>query len=172
MSSQEQTRFIAPPLKSNHSVSLNWIPPVLWIAMIAFGGSDSFSSGHTFIWLNHLLGVFRLNVVTLETLNAVLRKVGHFSVYAVLSFLLFRAWRATLQSHSPTGTAKPAWSGRACALAIAGSALVAALDEFHQSFSPDRTPAGRDVALDTFGAVFVQLLLMVLLIHRRRRLAG
>jgi hypothetical protein len=28
------------------------------------------------------------------------------------------------------------------------------------------------VALDTFGAVFVQLLLMVLLIHRRRRLAG
>jgi len=53
-------------------------------------------------------------------------------------------------------------------LAIVCSALVASLDEFHQSFTPSRGPAVRDVVLDTFGALFAQMLLIVLLIRRMR----
>jgi VanZ family protein len=37
-------------------------------------------------------------------------------------------------------------------LAIILSALYAASDEFHQSFTPGRTPSVSDVGIDTFGA--------------------
>jgi VanZ family protein len=106
-------------------------------------------------------------------LNHTLRKIGHFSVYAVLSILLFRAWRETLIVRSRFRSAlQSAWSARACVLAIVGSALVASLDEFHQSFTPSRGPAMRDVVLDTFGAVFAQALLVVILVRRTKPAAS
>jgi len=63
---------------------------------------------------------------------------------------------------------RQAWSARACVLAIAGCAVVASLDEFHQSFSSSRGPAVHDVVLDTLGALFAQMLLLVVLFRRRR----
>lgn len=150
--------------RSNRAALVAWIPPLLWIAMIAFGGGQSLGASRTIVWLSKISRTLHLQLSwqALSTLNFVLRKTGHFSVYAVLSFLLFRAWRASL------GYARDVWSARASVVALACSVIVASLDEFHQSFSPGRTPAVHDVVLDTFGAIFAQMLLLVFLIHRRK----
>jgi VanZ family protein len=75
-----------------------------------------------------------------------LRKTGHVVGYGMLSLLLLRGWRATLgRVHTLLlRTALLSWLGTAC---------VAALDEWHQSFIPSRTGTVWDVALDTAAGV-------------------
>jgi VanZ family protein len=85
-----------------------------------------------------------------------IRKGGHVFGYGLLSILLFRAWRATLPG---LGNAK--WIFRWANLAVLGTALVASLDEWHQSFNPLRTGTPRDVLLDTCAAVAAQILLFI-----------
>jgi VanZ family protein len=154
------------PAKPSRGLVWWWGPPLLWMLMIALGSSETFSSEHTGATLSLLLRLFHVHVSNLELTNAVLRKVGHFLTYGTLSLLLFRAWRGTLTR----GLARAkAWSGRWSALAVAATTLVAALDEFHQSFLPSRTSSPYDVLLDTAGAIFMQLMLMLLLIGQRER---
>ena len=66
------------------------------------------------------------------------------SEYAVLAVLWWRAKRQPMQA------ASPAWSWRAAGLALFVSALWAATDEFHQSFTATRTASAWDVLLDSF----------------------
>ena len=78
-----------------------------------------------------------------------LRKSGHVLGYGMLSLLLLRGWRATFQQLH-------AWVWRAALLAWVGTALVASMDEWHQSFIPSRTGTPRDVLLDSAaGLVFL-----------------
>ena len=70
------------------------------------------------------------------------RKLGHIIGYGILCLLVFRGWRATLARTS-------SWNLRCMSLAWAGTALVACLDEWHQSFIPSRTGTIRDVILDS-----------------------
>ncbi|MDD1502000.1 VanZ family protein [Lysinibacillus sp. CNPSo 3705] len=61
-----------------------------------------------------------------------------------------------------------AWGKRrfAAGVAIAGTALIATLDEMRQSFTPERTMSGQDVMLDIAGAiVFVGIAVLVRKIH-------
>ena len=67
---------------------------------------------------------------------------------ALLSILLFRAWRETLPAMG-----NPRWTFRWAKIAVLGTALVASLDEWHQSFIPSRTGTVRDVLLDTCAAI-------------------
>lgn len=57
-------------------------------------------------------------------------------------------------------------------LALLGTAVVASLDEFHQSFLPNRTGIPSDVLLDCCGAVVLLLLFFFVRSLRPRRLAG
>jgi VanZ family protein len=145
-----------------------WIAPVLWMVMIAVGSTESFSAPHTIGWLARVLAFMHFNAAQLEFVNHVLRKIGHFSVYGVLSLLLFRACMSTLSARTPRRSLER-WSARAFALAIAGCVLVASLDEFHQSFVRFRGASVRDVILDSFGAVFAQMLLIVIFYGKRRK---
>lgn len=87
-----------------------------------------------------------------------LRKTGHVLGYGMLSLLLLRGWRATL------GDAH-AWMWRTALLAWVGTAFVASMDEWHQSFIPSRMGSPRDVVLDSAaGLVF----LLIAYIWRRR----
>src|SRR6202043_2067204 len=82
-----------------------------------------------------------------------IRKGGHVIGYAILSILLFRAWRASW------GTSDgPKWTVRWAGIAILGTLLVASLDERHQSFLPARTGKWQDVVLDTCAGVLAQVL--------------
>lgn len=65
-----------------------------------------------------------------------------------------------------------AWGKRrfAAGVAIAGTAFIAILDEFRQSFTPGRMMSGQDVILDTAGAiVFVGIVVLVKKIFKRQR---
>lgn len=64
------------------------------------------------------------------------------------------------------------WGKRrfAAGVAIAGTALIAMLDEMRQSFTPGRMMSGQDVMLDTAGAiVFVGIVVLMRKIFKRQR---
>lgn len=88
--------------------------------------------------------------------NFYIRKVGHFCGYFAMSWLLFRAWRATLPALDAGG-----WSGKSATIAFFMTALIASLDEWHQTYLPSRTGTIHDVILDSTGALTAQLLLFI-----------
>jgi VanZ family protein len=92
-----------------------------------------------------------------------IRKGGHVFGYGLLCILLFRAWRETLPIMMGAK-----WTLRWAILAVLGTALVASLDEWHQSFLPSRTGTPWDVLLDTCAGIAVQILLAIYYSWRRR----
>src|ERR1051326_5688621 len=119
-----------------------WVPALVWIVLNFIASSDLLSSGHTAVMLNFVLNLLHLHVQNIALLNHILRKVGHFTAYAILGGLFFRAWRASLPSwrrswRTDPRTGNPVavlrerlWTLRWSALAVASAALAAALDEF------------------------------------------
>ncbi len=91
-----------------------------------------------------------------EHMHFYIRKGGHVFGYGLLSILLFRAWRETLPS-----LRNARWTLRWSIIAILGTALVASLDEWHQSFIPSRTGTPRDVLLDTCAGIAAQILVFL-----------
>jgi VanZ family protein len=143
-----------------------WIAALLWIALIAIESTDTFSAEHTsrllYPILHFLMG---LDLARFEVWHYYIRKTGHFVGYFALSFFLFRAWRATLRL--PWA---PRWALRWAAIAFFMSAVVASLDEWHQSFLPSRTGAFSDVMLDSFAALTAQVLIFVFLTWKPQRM--
>jgi VanZ family protein len=141
-----------------------WIAAFLWLTVIALESSDLGSAEHTsrilYPLLHFLIG---LDPVRFAVWHHHIRKLGHFVGYFALSLLLFRAWKATLRL--PHGDA---WALRWGAIAFLMSALVAGLDEWHQTFLPSRTGALRDVFLDSSAALTAQVLIFLFLSLSRR----
>ena len=102
------------------------------MGLIAIESTDWLSAEHTsrilYPMLHFLIG---LDPAGFEVVHHYIRKCGHFVGYFTLSFFLFRAWRATLRL--PWA---PRWALRWAAIAFFMSALVASLDEWHQTFHP------------------------------------
>jgi len=143
----------------------NWVPALIWLGVIALESTDLFGAAHTGEWLRSLVtAVFGpVSPGWFDLFHALLRKTGHVVGYGILSFLLFRAWRATL------GWIESAWALRWAAISFFMTALVAGLDEWHQTYLPSRTGTIRDVFLDSAAALAVQFLLWVILSRRRAR---
>ncbi len=132
-----------------HRFLTYWLPPIAWAAMILSASSDVFSASHTDGWIEVLISWLgrSLSPPALDLLNQILRKIGHVTAYGILSALSFRALRG----------ARPRWNPRWALGAIALAALVASIDEYHQSFIPSRTGTWHDVVLDTAAAIMVQI---------------
>ena len=147
-------------MTSDHKQILKtWIAALLWMLLIAIESTDMFSAEHTsrFLYplLHYLMG---MDLARFAVVHHYIRKLGHFVGYFTLSFFLFRAWRATL--HLPWA---PRWALRWAAIAFTMSAVVASLDEWHQSFIPSRTGVFSDVVLDSCAALTAQVLIFLLL---------
>ena len=141
-----------------HQLLKAWIAAILWLIVIAIESSAYLSASNTSRILYPLLHfLFRLDYDRFEHVHFFIRKGGHVFGYGVLSILLFRAWRETLPvaSHSK-------WTLRWASIALLGTALVASLDEWHQSFIPSRTGRWQDVVLDTCAGCAAQVLLWLL----------
>ena len=180
----EESRITASttiPLRQRHSTGRvwpYWVPPFVWIVLNFIASGDLLSGGHTAMMLRWVLGVLHLHVANVELLNHILRKIGHFAAYAILGGLFFRSWRASLpefrrawRDDPATGNPVPTfraklWTLRWAALAVSSAALAAIFDEWHQSFVPTRGSSLWDVLLDTGGAIFLQLILMMLWINK------
>ena len=148
-------------MKRRGSVS-NWMPVIAWMILIFAGSSDALSAEHTsrFIvpflhWLDPTM-----SAATIVTVHMMIRKLGHFSEYAILAALIWRGIRGTLSVSS----ALLALS------AFFAAAVFAASDEFHQSFVPTRTASVHDVMIDCTGALFA--VIVCALFAWRRRAVG
>jgi VanZ family protein len=143
-----------------------WVAALLWIGLIAIESTDWLSAEHTsrilYPLLHFLIG---LDPAAFEVVHHYIRKCGHFVGYFTLSFFLFRAWRATLRLPWT-----PRWALRWAAIAFFMSALVASLDEWHQTFIPSRTGRISDVMLDSIAALTAQVLIFLYLSWKPRRM--
>ena len=136
-----------------------WIAAGLWMLLIAIESTDMLSAEHTGSFLYPLFHfLMGMDLARFAVVHHYIRKLGHFVGYFTLSFFLFRAWRATL--HLPWA---PRWAMRWAAIAFTMSAVVASLDEWHQTFIPSRTGAFRDVVLDSCAALTAQVLIFLFL---------
>ncbi len=134
-----------------------WIAAILWLVVIAIESSALLSSHNTGRILYPLLHfLFGLDWERFEDWHFYIRKGGHIVGYGILSILLFRAWRATLPAVSNIN-----WTLRWSAIAILGTAIVASLDEWHQSFIPSRTGRWQDVVLDACAGIGAQVLILL-----------
>jgi len=109
--------------------------------------------------------LFGLGYSSFQHWHFYMRKAGHVFGYGMLSILLFRAWRETLPANHSR------WTIRWSVMAVVGTAIVASLDEWHQSFLPSRTGTVQDVVLDTCAAIAAQLLVFIWAFSFRRRSA-
>lgn len=136
-----------------------WGPALAWAFVIWTFSTGLFTAENTasiIIPLLHWLFPHASNS-TLYHLHHFTRKCGHFFEYFVFSLLLLRAIRGEQRG------ARLAWALAAIALVFGW----AALDEFHQSFVPGRTPAFRDVLLDTAGGSVAQAIAALLTLERK-----
>ena len=75
---------------------------------------------------------------TLATIHFIIRKLAHFTEYAILGVLAARAFRTS-----------PRWFLISAVLII----VYALLDEYHQSFVPSRTASVFDSFIDMAGGI-------------------
>ncbi len=135
--------------------SLGWMRLIFHFSTQAWGGA------HTRNLIEVLLnaanpGLLKiLSLQQLELLNFLIRKLSHFTEYAVLACLGYLALSLGLQQPQQ----------RALWLALVCSTLYAFTDEFHQVFVPGRQAMLTDVLIDALGGLIAILLLKRLSLH-------
>jgi VanZ family protein len=141
-----------------------WLPVAIGIGVIMVESTELCGANHTsrplrWLW-ETLFG--RVSNAQWEPIHHLIRKCGHFFGYGFIGVAWLRAWWMTL-AHS--------YFLEDAFLALIGTALVASLDELHQSYIPNRTGSPWDVLLDCTGAISLQLVLYLYLrLMRPRRL--
>ena len=109
-----------------------WLPPVALMGLIYFfSAQPDLDSG-------------------LGTLDLILRKIAHFTEYAVLCFLWWRALRTRMDGR------------RAVLVAFAIASAYSVTDEYHQTFVEGRHGTPVDWGIDTAGAALTALRLLAL----------
>jgi VanZ family protein len=129
-----------------------WLPLIGWVAVVLTASTDVFSAQHTGSVIESIISAIvghPLPAELFEPLHLAIRKLAHLTEYAILGALAFRALRRDQQG----------WDRRWAIAAITIAIVVAASDEYHQSFVPSRTSSPADVALDTAGAAIAQLVI-------------
>ena len=95
----------------------------------------------------------------LNRTNAIIRKIAHFSIYTLLGLTIMGLMTKT--------KLKDTWR---ILITVGLGMIYAILDEFHQSFSPGRTPKVTDVYIDTLGIIVGALLVILIrMIYKKIR---
>ena len=91
-------------------------------------------------------------LILIENWNSIVRKLAHFSIYALVGI-----WTMAL-IHTYELSERKKWIG-----SLGVGILYAVLDEFHQSFIPDRAASIIDVGIDTLGVITGILIVFVII---------
>jgi VanZ family protein len=139
-----------------------WLPVLLMIGLMYYASTDVLSGENTRNAIEDILRWFVAHPSnrTIARMNFWVRKSAHFTEYAVLAWLLFRAFRAD----SPDK-----WKLRWFGYSLAGCAVWAALDEFHQTFTRSRGGSPYDSLLDSTGALVILLVIALYYVRKNRR---
>jgi len=124
-------------------MKLGWIPVVAWMGLIFYlshqdGTSSTLQSGLVLDFLQSL--GLKITNADMPAVAGCIRKLAHFTEYAILYFLLTRIPLKTL------------W----CLVIVL---LFSISDEWHQSFIPGRSSELFDIGIDLLGAFFVMTML-------------
>jgi len=132
-----------------------YLPLLAWLIFISYASSDNFSAANTSRIIGPLvLWLFPSTTPeTLAVVHFVVRKIAHFTEYAILAYLAARAFRT---SH------RTALANRWFLAALVLIVIYALLDEYHQAYVPSRTASIYDSLIDMSGG------LVMLLVLRRR----
>jgi len=109
------------------------LPPVLWAALIFVLSAQPALPG-----------------LTVSSLDFIFKKTAHMVVYAVLYLLLYRATWILTQHSALKVKHLLTWPLLLCL-------FYAVTDEIHQSFTPNRSPAVRDIGYDMLGTLIAFL---------------
>lgn len=124
-----------------------YAPLILWIAVIFINSSTIGASSNTSRIIRPLLELVfpAANAAALDLYHGYIRKLAHFTEYAVLGFLASRAfWRSSRIA------GRKFWFVWAFLIVVA----IAAADEYNQSFNPLRTSSVYDTFIDASGGLF------------------
>ena len=147
-----------------------WLPVLLWAGFIFWMSTEAGSTRHTSRIIGPVLRWLYPGVqeATVARVQFFVRKTAHFSEYALLALLVWRARRR------PAWNDPRSWSWPEARFVLLTAALFAASDEFHQTFVPGREGQVTDALLDTAGAsggLGVAWAAVTWLDHRRLRRA-
>jgi VanZ family protein len=154
------------PLKTRRFI-FEWVPVLLWAAIIFWASGDRMSFQHS----SNIIGPFLhwlFPQMPGEHVHAVVvfvRKLAHVSEYAVLTYLIWRLVRSYRSRDNSENICKEM---RITLLVVI---MYAASDEFHQHFVPTREASVRDVLIDTSGAILALTALWFKSHWRPQRLA-
>lgn len=137
-----------------------WLPVLFMIGAMYYASTDIFSGENTRNIIERIVLWFKPHTHehTLLKINYLARKLAHFTEYAVLAALLFRAFRADSVRR---------WRWRWAAYSFGMAFGWALLDELHQTFTHTRGGSIYDSLLDTSGA-FVMLVVIALVNSRKK----
>ncbi|MFD0676507.1 MULTISPECIES: VanZ family protein [unclassified Paenibacillus] len=121
--------------------SMWWIIALAWCVMIFCITESPAATSENTSWIVKNLTSAPPAIVNI--LDLIIRKMAHVSLFGLLALFLFLANQKRK---------------RALAIAWILTTLYGATDEFHQIFTPGRTPAITDVGIDSFGAIVVLFL--------------
>jgi VanZ family protein len=140
-----------PPLRRSLFVGI-WL---IWMGVMFYFSTKTWGGAATKSWLDQLLTLYLPPVRELMTasdvgqLNFIVRKLAHFTEYAVLTTLGYWGWVKGI-GRSPQQSLQ---------ITLLVSILFALTDEFHQRFVPGRTSLVTDVLIDCLGASLAALAL-------------
>ena len=142
-----------------------WLPVVLGVIAVALESTEFMGANHTsgpFRWLYQAI-FGPVSDERWEVLHILIRKSGHFIGYGAIGLAWLRAWWMTLPRSRFLHDSL---------LALLGTAMIASVDEWHQTFLPNRTGSAWDVLLDCCGAIMLELAAYIFMrLFRPKRLA-
>jgi VanZ family protein len=146
-----------------------WLPVLVAASVIAAESTGTFSAENTSGALRPIFErIFgHINDTLWWWMHHLFRKSGHFAGYGLVCLSFLRAWLLTLGCQ--VGLSTDQWRLRSSVLAVGSTAVIASLDEWHQTFLPSRTGLFSDVLLDSLGATVMCGLVWLVCWRRKRR---
>lgn len=137
------------------SFAIYWLPVIIWMSIIFTVSGDTGSFQHSSRIIGPILHWLMPNLSqeTTDEIVFAIRKCAHLSEYALLAFLVWRAWR------KPRWKDPRPWMWSQAGVAVWVAMFYATTDEFHQTFVPSREGCVRDVMIDSTGAIVGMIVL-------------
>ncbi|WP_248928735.1 VanZ family protein [Paenibacillus hamazuiensis] len=153
---------------------LRWIPAIICMAIIFYASSQTHSqqditpaisaiipnsiASNNLSEINFIYGEATINISTMGVAGLIeffIRKIAHFTIYAMLGFSVSFALRSKTLFNRLTVT-------------VFLCVIYAASDEFHQRLTGGRTALFSDVIIDTIGSFFGATILIFIKLFKNR----
>ena len=140
-----------------------WCLVIGWMAVIfIYSSQPAVISNEKSRFVINMFNYLGLNLDSLlgELSNFIIRKLGHFTEYAILYLVLHHAMKESFKSKTALLTS------------LVILFFYASSDEIHQYFVPGRACRVRDVLIDTCGGTFAMLIIYFKKLRNRSDLNG